>query len=225
MSSRARQTRPDCYYLGVPNLTLDQPSLSESVRFRTMQAHRDAESRPFIVALMRGELSLGAYTRYLAQLSYLYDALESRQRGPLDPDILDPRLDRAAAIRSDLTHLGVVDRAAEHPALSSTRAYVDHLIAIERDDLPAYLAHHYTRYLGDLSGGQAISRLVERHYGAAPEQLGYYRFEGLEAVPFKRGYRAAMDALGFGPDAAERFIDETERAFAFNSAIFDELGR
>jgi heme oxygenase (biliverdin-producing, ferredoxin) len=59
-----------------------------------------------------------------------------------------------------------------------------------------YVAHHYTRYLGDLSGGQVIGAMIERHYGATPEQLTFFSFEGIEKpVPYKREYRTALDAL------------------------------
>lgn len=215
----------------MPNLTADTTrarrpipdTLAARVRERTLHAHRETENRPFIVALMRGELDLAAYTRYLAQLSYVYEALEARPAQPDDPEILDPRLDRGAAIRSDLANLGVADRDAEHPALASTRAYADRVAGLPATDLPAYLAHHYTRYLGDLSGGQAIAALVARHYSAADEQLSYYRFDGIRTVPYKRGYRAALDGLGFDDGQSQRFIDETVRAFAYNAALFDEL--
>jgi heme oxygenase len=90
--------------------------------------------------------------------------------------------------------------------------------------LPRYLAHHYTRYLGDLSGGQIIARLVARHYGATTDQLGFYHFEGIESVvPFKRAYRDALNGLDLDPAATDDFIEEVNTSYAFNSAIFDEL--
>jgi heme oxygenase len=195
------------------------------VRERTMSAHRDAESRPFIVALMKGELSLASYVDYLAQLAWLYEALESRGHHAGDPAILDPRLDRLNAIESDLAALDAPDWRTTHPALPATSAYATHLAGIRAEDLPRYLGHHYTRYLGDLSGGQAISRLVGRHYGATPEQLSYYRFEGItDLVPYKRDYRDALNALPFTAVEAETFVSEAALAFTLNQAIFDELG-
>ncbi|QDZ14863.1 heme oxygenase (biliverdin-producing) [Humibacter ginsenosidimutans] len=208
----------------MPNLTATSTGLADLVRERTMAAHRSAESRPFIVDLMGGRLSLRAYAAYLAQLSYVYEALEARGHLALDPDILDPRLDRVDALRSDLRHLGVVDRDLEHPASQATTAYVTHLRGIPADDLAGYLGHHYTRYLGDLSGGQAIARLVQRHYGATADQLDAYHFEGIVPVPFKREYHAGLDALAFDGAQVERFLDEAGLAFELTSAVFDDLG-
>lgn len=210
--------------LGMPNLTAEQLDLSTRVRERTMMAHRNAESRPFIVSLMKGELSLDDYTRYLAQLAWVYEALESRQAQPSDPGILDARLARSAAIDADLSALGASDWRGAHPASTATERYTAHLRSIAQDDLPRYLAHHYTRYLGDLSGGQAIARLVARHYGATEQQLSYYRFDVEDIVHFKRAYRDGMDAIGFDAEQADVFCAEADAAFGFNSDIFDALG-
>jgi len=194
------------------------------VREATRAQHRDAESRRFITALMGGELSLADYTTYLAQLAYVYRALESRTPRPDDPQIVaDPRLPRFAAIVSDLAALGVSDFEAEHPALPATQEYVDRLHEIA-GELPRYVAHHYTRYLGDLSGGLAIAKLVARHYGATQEQLGFYSFEGIDSpVTFKRAYREGLDELPFDAADDEAFVDEARRAFALNAAIFEAL--
>ena len=57
-----------------------------------------------------------------------------------------------------------------------------------------YLAHHYLRYLGDLSGGQAVAALVTRHYGIPAEALSMYRFTELpKPKVFKDDYRELLD--------------------------------
>lgn len=210
----------------MPNLMSLSPivDLAQHVRESTVDAHRAAEGRPFIVALMGGELSLVDYERYLAQYAWVYEALESRDRRASDPGIIDSALDRFAAIEADLAALGVDDWRTQHPPLRATAAYAAHLRGIAASDLPRYLAHHYTRYLGDLSGGQAIARLVARHYGATDAQLSYFRFDGIEAiVPFKRQYRDGLNALNFGREDSDQFVDEVNASYQFTSAIFDAL--
>ena len=173
---------------------------------------------------MGGELSLDEYTRYLAQLAWVYDALEERGSRPGDPAVFDPALARMAAIDADLAALGASDWREAHPPLLATADYAAHLRAVADDDV-RYLAHHYTRYLGDLSGGQAIAALVARHYGATPEQLGFYRFEvaGDGVVRYKKGYREAMNALALSPDEVDVLVAEVRTSFRMNSAVFEAL--
>lgn len=203
-----------------------QQGLAARLRGATAVEHQDTESRGFITRLMGGELDLDAYVRYLAQYAYVYRALERRTPQAGDPAFLaDPALPRFPSIASDLEHLGVRDWEVRHPALPATQAYVDHLEAIADADLPRYLAHHYTRYLGDLSGGQAIAALVARHYGATTDQLAFYRFDMIASpVRFKRQYRDALDALDFTTAQEAALIVEAKGAFGFNAAIFEALG-
>lgn len=209
-----------------PARTDDEPlDVAALVRAASADDHKDAENRGYIVALMKGELSLEEYTRYLAQLAWVYEALEARGARPGDPGVFDPELARMAAIESDLAALGAADWREAHPPLPATTAYAEHLRAIA-DDQVRFLAHHYTRYLGDLSGGQAIAKLVARHYGATEAQLGFYRFETAAdgVVTYKRGYREAMNALALEPEQVDVLVAEVKASFRYNSAIFEALG-
>lgn len=196
--------------------------VAATVRAASTDEHRNAESRPFIVALMGGELALADYTRYLAQFGWVYEALESRLRTVDDPGLFDPALARLASIDSDLAALGAHDWRTAHPPLPATRRYLDRLHEI--DDVPRRVAHHYTRYLGDLSGGQAIARLVARHYGATPDQLSYYHFASIPSVvQYKRDYREGMNALGLSESDEAALVSEVKLAYSMNAALFDEL--
>jgi heme oxygenase (biliverdin-producing, ferredoxin) len=196
------------------------------VRAASADDHRATESRDFITALMGGRLSLDDYTRYLAQLAWVYEALESRIARPDDARVFDPAFARMAAIDADLAALGAADWRETRLPLPETAAYADHLRIIAGDDV-RFLAHHYTRYLGDLSGGQAIAALVARHYGATADQLGFYRFDldGEGVVGIKRRYREAMNALCLTPDEVDVLIDEVRVSFRMNGAIFEALAR
>jgi heme oxygenase len=197
------------------------------IRAASADDHRATESRGFITRLMGGELSLAYYTRYLAQFAWVYEALESRADD--GPDVFDPRLRRLARIESDLDALGASDWRERLPALPATAAYARHLRALvdsptSLDSTVRYLAHHYARYLGDLSGGQAIAALVARHYGATPEQLSFYDFAELgNVVRAKRDYRERMNELDLDDAAVEALTTEVRVAFAHNGAIFDQL--
>lgn len=206
--------------------TLSPPGRAARLREATAPEHRDTETRSFISRLMGGELDLAAYVRYLAQYAYVYRALESRPSQPGDPELLtDPALPRYGSMVSDLANLGAADWESSHPPLAATAAYVSHLDSLDDSDVPRYVAHHYTRYLGDLSGGQAIATLVARHYGAQPDQLGFYRFDLIDSpVRYKRAYREQLDALNFDDEQDAALITEAKAAYRHNGAIFEGLG-
>jgi hypothetical protein len=59
------------------------------------------------------------------------------------------------------------------------------------------VAHHYTRYLGDLSGGQAIGRIIGREFGLdGGVGTAFYSFSEVPKPKlYKDAYRARLDAL------------------------------
>ena len=202
--------------------------ISAVLREASRQQHEEAENSTFIVQLMGGELDLAAYTTYLIQLAWLYAELESRttvgEAFASSESLWSPDLLRGSSIDHDLRALGVTDwRSTTAPTPAMTR-YCTHLAAIGDRSNPRLIAHHYTRYLGDLSGGQAIARLVARHYNATPDQLTFYSFEGIpEPVRFKEAYRSSLDSLQLNDEQLAELVAEVQLAFTFNQNVFDDL--
>ena len=84
------------------------------------------------------------------------------------------------------------------------------------------VAHHYTRYLGDLSGGQAVGKVLDRTFGLGGAGLAFYEFP-MRPKPYKDSYRTRLDGLGLDADEIGRAVDEVKVAFGLNQALFDEL--
>lgn len=178
---------------------------------------------------MGGELNVDGYISYLANLAPLYRSLESRTHIGVPrsgtEELWNERLDRVASIENDLRELGVTDNGASlvTPEATSYSAYLNSLSG--RDEL-RLVAHHYTRYLGDLSGGQAIGALVARHYGLTPDQLTFFEFPGIDnTVRFKEAYRQSLDTIPVTQADRELLVAEVKDAFRYNQSIFDALGR
>ena len=175
---------------------------------------------------MSGRLSVAAFTALAAQHRAIYAALEDLGRRVADQPgaeaLVRPELERTAALAKDLHAL--TGDAAAPPVLASTESYVERLNTL--DDLAGYAAHAYTRYLGDLSGGQAIKRMMQRHYGMAEEGLAFYTFTQIAKIPpYKAAYRTALDELPLDEAGRERLVAEARAAFRYNEAVFIELGR
>jgi heme oxygenase len=199
-----------------------------SLREATDTAHRRAEQEPFIADLMAGRRSAGDLARLTGQLRPIYAALESRvgamrSRGDL-ASLLDPRLDRLAALDHDLAVMAGDDVAQLTRPLAATDALVGRLGDIG-DDPPRLLAHHYVRYLGDLSGGQIIARLMRQHYAVPDDALTFYAFDELGSKGgFKHRYRAALDELVAESSFYDAMLDEAQRAYEANRQVFVGLG-
>jgi heme oxygenase len=211
-----------------PIASSSPPAPARALRDATLDVHRRAEEEPFIADLMAGRLSGAEFARLTGQLRSVYAALEPavtdmRANGLL-ADLFDPRLDRLAAIDHDLRALANGDATGLVAPLATTRAYVDRLHAVA--DSPArLLAHHYVRYLGDLSGGQIIASLMRRHYGIGDEALTFYAFDGLPSKGgFKTTYRRHLDDVLADPAFYAEVLDETRSAYEANRLVFAELG-
>ncbi len=205
-----------------------ESSISHQLRVATQNQHRAAESSDFVENLLDGSLTLEAYTAYLINLAWVYEALEEQTSSgaplPTTQPLWDDRLNRLRALTDDLTALGVDDFHTQAPT-PQTLAYAEHLRALSGRADVRLVAHHYTRYLGDMSGGQAIGRLVERHYGATPEQLNFSRFDEIgDLVRYKQQYREHLDRLDLMAGQRKLLIDEACRAFDFARAMFLDLG-
>ena len=210
------------------------PTLSALMREGTRAEHREAETMGYIETLMSGgygERGRAAYTSLAVQQHAIYRALEEAgARVAATPEgaaagIVLPVLTRTPQIEADLADLLGAGWAAEIHYLPATQRYVERLLA-SSTSLAAYAAHAYTRYLGDLSGGQVIKVMLQRHYGLAEEGVRFYTFEGIEKPKvFKDEYRALLDALDLDDAGRAAAVAEAQEAFRLNRALFAELGQ
>lgn len=205
---------------------------SAVIRTAGLDRHTEAETSTFIGDLLGGRLGVDAYTRYTEQLWPVYRALEDaaaelagdRVAGPF----LRPELLRVAALERDLDHLRGPGWRTRAVALPETLAYAARIAETARRWPAGYVAHHYTRYLGDLSGGQVVRGIAERTWGFARKGDGvrFYVFEAIgNPAAFKREYRRLLDALPVDDLEKQRVVEECRRAFAHNTAVFAALGR
>ncbi len=185
--------------------------------------HDAAEQSPFVAELLGGKVNADGYVDYLLRLRTVYaaieDAIRARRDDPIVAAVYDPALERVPALDSDLDHWAPgVSRDIASPA---AMRYRDRVAGLSwSGDL---LAHHYTRYLGDLSGGQAIGRILDRTFDLGGAGLAFYDFP-LRTKPYKDEYRARLDGLGLTADEVGRVVDEVRVAFRLNQALFTELG-
>jgi hypothetical protein len=122
---------------------------------------------------------------------------------------------------------GGVDLEVGQPS-PAAKQYVERIEYLKGHSPTLIIAHAYTRYLGDLSGGQILARAASKAYGL-PEGVGtaFYCFDGIGSDPadikaFKKSYRASLDALRLSAVEADAMVSEASNAFLLNILIFEE---
>lgn len=204
-------------------------ALSAALRAGTRAEHAAAEQTPFVEHLLTGRLGIAAYTDLAVQQHAIYTALEAAGDQALqhDPDaagVVLEELQRVPSIEADLHHLLGPQWRSHTPVLAATRAYADRLRQTGTC-LTLWVAHAYTRYLGDLSGGQVIHRALQRHYGLTDDGLSFYRFTAVARLkPLKDLYRERLDALPLTPAQRDDVVTEAQAAFGHNRAVLAALG-
>lgn len=197
-------------------------SLSLAMRDGSRAEHDAAEQSPYISELLAGRVNTAGYVDYLLRLQVVYTAIEDAVRAHRDDSLIaavyDPVLERRDALAADLEHWAPGSTHRVNSA--AAQAYQDRIASADWSG--ALLAHHYVRYLGDLSGGQAIGRMLDRAFGLGGAGLSFYDFP-MRPKPYKDAYRARLDELGLGSRERAQVVDEVKVAFGLNQAIVDEL--
>lgn len=146
-------------------------SFSTLIRTASHEQHVEAETSTFMSDLLGGRLGVDAYARYTEQLWFVYEALEAGAgrlaSDPVAGPFVRPELMRLASLERDLAHLRGADWRAGLTALPATEEYAARVRECAEDWPAGYVAHHYTRYLGDLSAARS-SATRRSGRGASP---------------------------------------------------------
>ncbi|MBL8329535.1 MAG: biliverdin-producing heme oxygenase [Rubrivivax sp.] len=197
-------------------------ALPQRLRAATQPLHALAERSGVMALLMAGRLPQAGYRALLMNLKVIYAALEAGlQRQAAQPwmrGIPIEALRRLPSLEADLSGQPAPGGAIPAP----TRAYADRLDRLTAAGDPALLAHVYTRYLGDLHGGQIMARIVARRYpgqGTAFHDFG----DEAEVRRHRERLRAALSAVVLSADQADAVVAEACWSFEQHQRIFEAL--
>ena len=177
---------------------------------------------------MKGEGTREDYIALVAQHWFMYEALEgAAERMRLDPVasvFISDKLTRLPALEADLEFLLGPEWREKIAPLPTTARYVERINQVGATWAGGFVAHHYTRYLGDLSGGQFIGRIMARQFGFDTNGIGFYLFADIaDPKAFKDVYREQLDAAPWDDAEKERVIDEVLLAYQLNTDVFRDL--
>jgi heme oxygenase (biliverdin-producing, ferredoxin) len=201
---------------------LRSSSLPEALRERTLQLHSRAERSGVVADILRGRATLDDYGLLLRNLLPVYrtmeEQLEHHRGSPIVGGVARPEVYRAGAIEADLRSVGIYP--GDERLLPPANAYVNRILDASGGDGGRLIAHAYARYLGDLSGGQILKRLLARLPGLPDSALSFYEFPAIADLgAFKLAYRAAIERAGNAMECFHAVVEEGAVAFELNIAL------
>lgn len=205
-------------------------SLAEALRHGTRALHTEVERSEFMRVLLRGQMERTAYVLLLRSLHALYDSLEAalvscRSHALLAP-LHEPRLFRTSALARDLDALHGPGWSGALGIQPACQTYLIRLQTLARTAPELLVAHAYVRYLGDLSGGQQLRRIVARSLGlpAGPAGVAFYDFgDASQTAALTASFRERLARIPASAHDMAAIVAEAQDAFGRHGQLFEQL--
>jgi len=203
--------------------------LATMLREGTKKAHTMAENVGFVKCFLKGVVEKDSYRKLLANLYFVYSAMEEEMAKHADHPIVSKiyftELNRKESLEEDLEYYFGTNWQEQVAPSPAGKAYVQRIREVSQQEPELLVAHSYTRYLGDLSGGQILKGMAQRGMNLEEGQgTSFYEFDAIsDEKAFKTKYREALNSLPIEQSTAERIVDEANDAFGLNMKLFKEL--
>jgi heme oxygenase len=204
-------------------------NLATMLREGTKKSHTMAENVGFVKCFLKGVVEKKSYRKLVTSLYFVYSAMEEEMERlkdhPVVSKIYFPELNRKQSLEQDLHFYYGANWREEAKNTKAGKTYVARIHEIAQSEPELLVAHCYTRYLGDLSGGQILKKISQRAMNLSDgEGIAFYEFDDIaDEKAFKDKYRAAMDELPIDRTTAEKIVNEANAAFGKNMELFQEL--
>ena len=204
-------------------------ALALELKTGTKRSHTAAENTKFVGSFLRGVISEENYRTLIKDFYFVYSALEEEMERLDDDEFLKPihfkELDRLNALKMDLRYYYGPNWMMEIKPSEACIQYTERIHEVADKDPYLLVGHHYTRYLGDLSGGQILKGIAEKALNLPKnEGLHFYDFPNIEdKKEFKAKYRSGLDKVTTDSHKINDIIAEANYAFRLNMYMFDEL--
>ena len=134
-------------------------------------------------------------------------------------------LNRAPSLAKDLEYFYGKDWRNFVTPTDACQQYVNRIREVAASEPELLVAHHYTRYMGDLSGGQVLKGITQKALNLKEDGLSFYEFpEITDKKGFKDSYRRVLDTM---VPATQKDVDaiivEANYAFRLNMYMFEEI--
>ena len=204
-------------------------NLATQLREGTSKSHSMAENVSFVKSFLGGVIDKDSYRKLVSNLYFVYSAMEEEMEKHKDHVLIKPiyftELNRRKSLELDLEHYYGSNWKSLIKVSEATKSYVERIQFISNQKPELLIAHAYTRYLGDLSGGQILKKIAQRAMNLSDGKgLAFYEFDQVQdEQEFKQNYKKALDSLSLDPNLADSIVAEANVSFTMNMKMFQEL--
>lgn len=204
-------------------------NLATKLREGTKKSHSMAENVGFVKCFLKGVVEKSSYRKLVGNLYFVYTAMEEEMTKHKDHPVVAPinftELYRKSSLERDLAYYYGPNWRDEVKPSVAAQAYIARVRDVSATAPELLVAHSYTRYLGDLSGGQILKNIAVNAMNLTDgEGTAFYEFETIsDEKAFKNQYRATLNELPIDEATADRIVDEANDAFGQNMKMFMEL--
>lgn len=204
-------------------------NLAQQLREGTSKSHSMAENVSFVKSFLGGVVDKKSYRKLVANLFFVYDAIEQEIENNKDHNavraVYFPQLYRKTSLIEDLNYYYGKNWLNKVQPSLATQVYVERVHHVGDNNPELLIAHAYTRYMGDLSGGQILKKIAQSAM-QLPDSLGtaFYDFTSIkDEKEFKNAYRNALNNIPLDNKQIDAIVGEANIAFSLNMKIFQEL--
>jgi len=144
-------------------------SLSKELKSGTAESHKAAENVHFVKNFIQKKIRRDLYQKLIINYYFVYQNLEEElnKHGPqhFSKLHLPNQLARTSSLEKDVNYFMGYDKEWKSimKPTAAVQNYIHRIRHVAQIDPLLLLAHSYTRYLGDLSGGRQMASIAKKN--------------------------------------------------------------
>lgn len=252
LSTTTSTANKSTYSSSKPNESLDstdttnprKTGLALQLDDGTRKSHSFAQNTSFVTSFFKGLSNRQAYANLITSLYFVYEAMEEAFDTTNEEyvKLMDyTELRRVHSLKKDMEYFHGIDwvsqmntdvrtssntRAAVSITPSyATQQYVKRVQTVAKENPKLLIAHQYTRYLGDLFGGQMMGGMASKSLNLEDGRgTAFYTFESIDnAQDFITMWYRTLNSLDLTKEEKNAIVDEANLVFDLNIQILEEI--
>jgi len=194
----------------------------------TRKSHSVAQNSAFVTGFFKGLSTKESYRNLITSLYFVYQAMEQSFDETSCEEVKtldDPELRRLEQLERDMDYFYGTEWKPNIRPSPATHAYVARIQTVAERQPYLLVAHQYTRYLGDLFGGQMMGGMASRSLDLKDGKgTAFYTFDEIPSTNnYIREWYSRLNALDLTEAQKQEIVDEANLVFDLNIGILQEL--